>query len=87
MTLTNCKDSTTLQSFVDWKKSLNDNNVFYLNIDNCLIYEGFYNDFGPLNLGKIYHYINIVRDKFKVSRRCKNCLLILIIIIIVVDHN
>lgn len=68
MVLSNYKDSTTIQSFKDWKTSLNDNNVFYLNIDDYLIYNGFYSDFGPLNLAMIYRYIGIMRDKFKVSK-------------------
>lgn len=67
MVLSNHINSTTLQTFKEWKLSLNCNNVFYLNVDDYLVYDGFYNDFGPLNLAMIYRYIGIVRDKFKVS--------------------
>jgi len=67
MVLSNHKGPTTLQNFKDWKNSLKDNDVFYLNVDDYLVYDGFYSDFGPLNLAMIYRYIGIVRDKFKVS--------------------
>lgn len=67
MVLSNHRDSTTLQTFSDWKMSLNDDSVFYLNVDDSLVYEGFHSDFGPLNLAMIYRYIDIIRDKFKVS--------------------
>lgn len=68
MVLSNHKDSTTIQSFKDWKNSQNDNNVFYLNVDDNLVYDSFFNDFGPLNLAMIYRYIGIVRDKYNVSK-------------------
>lgn len=68
MVLSNQNDHTTLLNFKDWKNSLNDDNVFYLNIDDELVYDGFYSDFGPLNLAMIYRYIGILRDKIKVSQ-------------------
>ncbi|VVC42963.1 Protein-tyrosine phosphatase-like,Dual specificity/tyrosine protein phosphatase, N-terminal [Cinara cedri] len=73
MVLSNYKDSTTIQSFNDWKKSFNDNNVFYLNVDDFLVYDGFYSDFGPLNLAMIYRYIGIMREKFKVYKKLVHC--------------
>lgn len=73
MVLSNHKGPTTLQNFKDWKNSLKDNDVFYLNVDDYLVYDGFYSDFGPLNLAMIYRYIGIVRDKFKVYKRVIHC--------------
>lgn len=67
MVLCNSKDSKKLQSLKEWKTSLKDNNIFYLNVDNFLVYDGFFNDFGPLNLAMIHRFINIVKDKLKVS--------------------
>jgi len=67
MVLCSHKGSTKLQPLKDWKSSLKDNDVFYLNVDNSLVYDGFFSDFGPLNLAMIYRYISIVKDKFKVS--------------------
>lgn len=45
-------------------------NAFYFNIDNDLEYDSFYEDFGPLNLSKIYKYTLEVQkimkdDKYK----------------------
>lgn len=68
MVLSNYKDSKTIQSFKEWKTSLKEDNVFYLNVDDYLVYNGFYSDFGPLNLAMIYRYISIMRDKLKVSK-------------------
>lgn len=53
-------------SFKDWKTSVKDNNVFYLNVDENLVYDGFYSDFGPLNLAMVYRYIGIIQEKLKV---------------------
>lgn len=86
MILNNYKDSTTIQSFKDWKTSLNDTDVYYLNIDHDLVYDNFFSDFGPLNLAMVYRYISIVRDKFKVSKT-KNSLIILIMFTTVVNHS
>ncbi|XP_025206218.1 dual specificity protein phosphatase CDC14C isoform X2 [Melanaphis sacchari] len=73
MVLSNHKDPTTLQTFKDWKNSLKDKDVFYLNVDDNLVYDGFYSDFGPLNLAMIYRYIGIVRDKLQVYKRVIHC--------------
>ncbi|XP_060844473.1 dual specificity protein phosphatase CDC14C-like [Rhopalosiphum padi] len=73
MVLSNHKGPTTLQTFKDWKNSLKDNNIFYLNVDDNLVYDGFYSDFGPLNLAMIYRYIGIVRDKLKVFKKVVHC--------------
>lgn len=35
-------------------------NAFFFNIDKDLVYEPFYEDFGPLNLAKIWKYISEV---------------------------
>lgn len=35
----------------------------YFNIDNELVYEPFFNDFGPLNLGKTYRYCRLLEKK------------------------
>ncbi|KAJ0171508.1 hypothetical protein K1T71_013058 [Dendrolimus kikuchii] len=37
----------------------------YFSIDNELIYENYYSDFGPLNLGCVYKYCKIVNEKLK----------------------
>lgn len=66
MTMSNTEESCTLPSLKNWKLSLNEKSVFYLNVNECLVYNGFYHDFGPLNLSKIYHYINILKAKWKV---------------------
>lgn len=65
--LSNQKDLTFVQSFKDWKHSVKNNNVFYLNVDENLVYDSFYSDFGPLNLAMVYRYIIIIKDKLKVS--------------------
>lgn len=71
MVLSNNRDPTSLQTFRDWKKSIDGDSVFYLNVDDSLVYDGFFSDFGPLNLAMIYRYIDILRDTFKVSNQ--NC--------------
>lgn len=68
MVLSNNKDSTTLQSFKDWKTSVGNKNVYYLNVDENLVYDGFFYDFGPMNLSMIYRYIGILQELFKVSK-------------------
>eukprot|EP00408_Alexandrium_pacificum_P049610 CAMPEP_0171254976 /NCGR_PEP_ID=MMETSP0790-20130122/52517_1 /TAXON_ID=2925 /ORGANISM="Alexandrium catenella, Strain OF101" /LENGTH=230 /DNA_ID=CAMNT_0011722891 /DNA_START=65 /DNA_END=754 /DNA_ORIENTATION=+ len=35
----------------------------YFCIDNALLYEAFFADFGPLNLGMVYHYCKILEAK------------------------
>lgn len=72
MIVNNDKDLSTHQSFKDWKSFFNDSSVYYLNVDDNLVYDGFYSDFGPLNLAMIYRYIDIVREQFKVSSTYKN---------------
>jgi cell division cycle 14 len=37
----------------------------YFCIDNDLVYENYYSDFGPLNLGCVYKYCKILNDKLK----------------------
>ncbi|XP_073962493.1 uncharacterized protein isoform X2 [Choristoneura fumiferana] len=38
----------------------------YFCIDNELLYENYYSDFGPLNLGCVYKYCKLLSEKFKV---------------------
>jgi len=40
-------------------------NTHYFSIDNELIYENFYDDFGPLNLAMLYRYCQKVNKKLK----------------------
>lgn len=35
----------------------------YFSIDNELVYENYYSDFGPLNLGCVYKYCRILNEK------------------------
>lgn len=37
----------------------------YFSIDNELVYENYYSDFGPLNLGCVYKYCRLLNDKLK----------------------
>lgn len=37
----------------------------YFSIDNELVYENYYSDFGPLNLGCVFKYCKILNDKLK----------------------
>ncbi|XP_045505359.1 dual specificity protein phosphatase CDC14B-like isoform X2 [Colias croceus] len=41
------------------------NETHYFCIDSQLIYENYYSDFGPLNLGCVYKYCKILNDKLK----------------------
>lgn len=40
-------------------------NTHYFSIDNELVYENFYSDFGPLNLAVLYRYCQKVNKKLK----------------------
>ncbi|XP_076244640.1 cell division cycle protein 14 isoform X2 [Calliopsis andreniformis] len=40
-------------------------NTHYFTIDDELVYENFYDDFGPLNLAMLYHYCQKVNKKLK----------------------
>ncbi|XP_076177795.1 cell division cycle protein 14 isoform X3 [Ptiloglossa arizonensis] len=40
-------------------------NIHYFSIDDELVYQNFYHDFGPLNLAKLYHYCQKVNKKLK----------------------
>lgn len=37
----------------------------YFSIDDELIYENYYSDFGPLNIGCVYKYCKLLNDKLK----------------------
>ncbi|XP_049880368.1 uncharacterized protein LOC126376860 [Pectinophora gossypiella] len=39
--------------------------IHYFCIDNELVYENYYSDFGPLNLGCVYKYCKILNEKLK----------------------
>lgn len=39
--------------------------IHYFSIDNELVYENYYSDFGPLNLGCVFKYCKILNDKLK----------------------
>ncbi|RVE51659.1 hypothetical protein evm_003631 [Chilo suppressalis] len=39
--------------------------LFMTDIDDILIYENYYSDFGPLNLGCVYKYCKILNEKLK----------------------
>lgn len=72
MNLNNDKDLSAHQSFKDLKSSFNDSSVYYLNVEDNLVYDSFFNDFGPLNLAMIYRFIGIVQEQFKVSSTYKH---------------
>lgn len=67
LVLSDEKTPTTLQSFQNWKSSFNTKDTYYLNVDEELSYTPLNFDFGPFNLGTIYRYVGIVRDKLCVS--------------------
>lgn len=47
-------------------KTLKSNSeTHYFSIDSELVYENYYSDFGPLNLGCVYKYCKILNDKLK----------------------
>lgn len=39
--------------------------AYYFCVDNELVYENYYSDFGPLNLGCVYTYCKLLNEKFK----------------------
>lgn len=49
-------------------KPRNTVNSHYFSIDDELVYEDFYNDFGPLNICMLYRYCNILNEKLKSSK-------------------
>lgn len=51
------KQGKMLQNTVD---------AHYFCIDDDLVYENYYSDFGPLNLGCVYKYCRILNEKLKV---------------------
>ncbi|XP_050530021.1 dual specificity protein phosphatase CDC14C isoform X2 [Daktulosphaira vitifoliae] len=57
-------------SDIPWK---NDTNLFYLDIDETLVYENFFNDFGPLNLAMVYRFCTIIRQKLKLGKKVIHC--------------
>lgn len=69
MVLSNTKDSTTIQSFKNWKASFDDSDVFYLNVFKHFVLGHFSKEFGAFNLGMIYRFNNFVQNKLKVSMK------------------
>lgn len=45
-------------------------NTHYFSIDDELVYESFYADFGPLNLAMLYRYCQKLNKKLKVRLGC-----------------
>lgn len=39
----------------------------FFTVDNDLVYESFFADFGPLNLGHVYAFCNLLDKKLEVS--------------------
>lgn len=52
-------------------KPRNTVNSHYFTIDDELVYEDFYNDFGPLNICMLYRYCNLLNDKLKSAKYAK----------------
>jgi len=48
-----------------WRISHNTSHTFYFSIDDELIYENFYADFGPLNLAQLHRYCVKLQKKLK----------------------
>ena len=53
-------------------------NAFYFNVDNDLVYQPFYADFGPLSLGKTWKYITeleklLAKDQYKDNKLYHFC--------------
>jgi len=46
--------------------------AFFFNIDNDLVYEPFFADFGPLNIGKAYRFINELEKLLQQSKYDKS---------------
>lgn len=45
------------------KTLINTKDTHYFCIDNELVYENYYSDFGPLNLGCVYRYCKLLNEK------------------------
>jgi len=45
------------------KHRRNTQEVHFFNTDDALVYHGFFSDFGPLDLGKVFKYVNLLKEK------------------------
>nr|XP_029716965.1 LOW QUALITY PROTEIN: mucin-5AC-like [Aedes albopictus] len=60
--------------FVAFKKDFKPrgtSNTHYFSIDDELVYENFYNDFGPLNICMLYRYCRLLNEKLRSSQHAK----------------
>lgn len=51
-------------------------NTHYFSIDDELVYENFYADFGPLNLSMLYRFVPVV-ESFAENGKVERCLKVL----------
>ena len=73
-----CGHSGRLFWICDTQTPKNLENSFYFNVDNDLVYQPFYADFGPLSLGKTWKYITeleklLGKDKYKSNKLYHYC--------------
>ncbi|XP_065077515.1 serine-rich adhesin for platelets-like isoform X3 [Ochlerotatus camptorhynchus] len=60
--------------FVAFKKDFKPrgtSNTHYFSIDDELVYENFYNDFGPLNICMLYRYCRMLNEKLRSPQHAK----------------
>ncbi|XP_062539664.1 mucin-5AC isoform X2 [Armigeres subalbatus] len=60
--------------FVAFKKDFKPrgtSNTHYFSIDDELVYENFYNDFGPLNICMLYRYCRLLNEKLRSQQHAK----------------
>lgn len=60
--------------FVAFKKDFKPrgtSNTHYFSIDEELVYENFYNDFGPLNICMLYRYCQMLNEKLRLAQHAK----------------
>lgn len=60
--------------FVAFKKDFKPrgtSNTHYFSIDDELVYENFYNDFGPLNICMLYRYCLMLNEKLRLAQHAK----------------
>ncbi|XP_046737915.1 dual specificity protein phosphatase CDC14A-like [Diprion similis] len=53
------------------REARSSSDIHFFNTDNELVYNNFYNDFGPLNLACLYKYCCIVNEKLTSPANCK----------------
>ncbi|XP_058444202.1 serine-rich adhesin for platelets isoform X1 [Malaya genurostris] len=60
--------------FVAFKKDFKPrgtSNTHYFTIDDELVYENFYNDFGPLNICMLYRYCHLLNEKLRSAQHAR----------------